>query len=102
MGDIFLNFDNTELKRPSKIFFSVPERRRWAVLCKGMVISKEARSQNLTFSQTRLHMPWYSRHKRMTAGVFCFSIYVCRSGLDTKQTICWYLFNFPFGRWHHQ
>jgi len=30
-GVIFFNFDNTELKRPSKINFSVSERQRWAI-----------------------------------------------------------------------
>jgi len=36
-GLYFLNFDNTELKRSSKIFFSVSERHRWAVVgqCHG-------------------------------------------------------------------
>jgi len=28
---IFLNCDNTEMKRSSKIIFYVPERHRWAV-----------------------------------------------------------------------
>jgi len=31
-GDILLNSDNTELKISSKIFFSVPERHRYAVV----------------------------------------------------------------------
>jgi len=30
-GGYFLNFDNSELKRSSKIFFSVAVRHRWAV-----------------------------------------------------------------------
>jgi len=30
-GWYFFNWDNTELKRSSKIFFSVAERHRWAV-----------------------------------------------------------------------
>jgi len=31
-GRYFLKCDNTELKRPSKIFFSVSDRHRWAVV----------------------------------------------------------------------
>jgi len=31
-GDIILNRDNAELKRSSKIKFSVSERHRWAVV----------------------------------------------------------------------
>jgi len=31
-GDIFLNFDNTELKRSAKIIFSISERHRRAVV----------------------------------------------------------------------
>jgi len=31
-GDIFLNYDNTELKRSSIINFPVSERHRWVVV----------------------------------------------------------------------
>ena len=42
-GDMFLNCDNTELKRSFKIFFSVSERHRWAVVDNGVRVSSGAR-----------------------------------------------------------
>jgi len=45
-GNIFLSGDNTELKRCSKINFTVSERYRWAVVGEELVIPSNWTRQN--------------------------------------------------------